>query len=282
MSNTIYNNQIKVSCQLVCDESGYYYLIYKTTNLKNGKIYIGKHTTKNPYDNYMGSGNLIIQAIKKYGIENFTKEILFCFTTEEDAFLKENEIVTQKFIDRDDTYNIAIGGKGITSERVRGENNPMYGVHRYGEKNPMYGRRGENSPNYGKHHTQETRDKISKIKIGKKHSEKARENISKNHADVSGEKNPMYGKRGENSPVFGEKNGMYGKKHSQDARDKMSKNNVLAKAILKIDVFGDIVAEYSCMKKCCVQEHICREKLKRIIKKHILYNSFYFEYKPKN
>ena len=68
MSNIIYNGKIKVNCPLICDESGYYHLIYCIANKMNGKIYIGKHTTKDPYDKYMGSGKLIIQAIKKYGI----------------------------------------------------------------------------------------------------------------------------------------------------------------------------------------------------------------------
>jgi len=48
--------------------------IYKTTNKINGKIYIGKDTTSNPQ--YLGSGKLIKRAILKYGVENFTKEIL--------------------------------------------------------------------------------------------------------------------------------------------------------------------------------------------------------------
>ena len=48
-------------------------VIYCTTNLINGKKYIGSDTNNNPY--YLGSGVSIIKAIKKYGRNNFKKEI---------------------------------------------------------------------------------------------------------------------------------------------------------------------------------------------------------------
>lgn len=54
-----------------------HYLIYQITNNINGKIYIGKHETFKIDDNYFGSGIKIQAAIKKYGLENFTKTILF-------------------------------------------------------------------------------------------------------------------------------------------------------------------------------------------------------------
>jgi hypothetical protein len=52
------------------------YTIYKTTNLINNKIYVGQHSVIEKNDVYLGSGFLLKKAIKKYGKENFKKEIL--------------------------------------------------------------------------------------------------------------------------------------------------------------------------------------------------------------
>lgn len=85
-----------------------FYTIYKITNKLNGKYYIGKHQTLNLDDGYMGSGKLITRAIKKYGIDNFTKEILFVFDTEDAMNVKEAELVVVS----EETYNLCEGGKG--------------------------------------------------------------------------------------------------------------------------------------------------------------------------
>ena len=41
-----------------------FHYIYKITNLVTGDIYVGQHTTSNLDDGYMGSGKILIRAIK--------------------------------------------------------------------------------------------------------------------------------------------------------------------------------------------------------------------------
>jgi hypothetical protein len=89
-----------------------FFYLYQITNLVNNKIYIGVHSTKDINDGYMGSGVNIQSAIKKYGIKNFNKVILFTFDNVEDMYAKEKEIVTEEFLLRKDTYNLRIGGTG--------------------------------------------------------------------------------------------------------------------------------------------------------------------------
>jgi hypothetical protein len=89
-----------------------YFLIYKITNLINGKIYIGAHKTDDINDGYMGSGLLIKRSIEKYGIENFKKEILSHHDSEEQMYLTESLIVDDEFLKRDDVYNLKLGGDG--------------------------------------------------------------------------------------------------------------------------------------------------------------------------
>ena len=85
-----------------------FYLIYKITNNLNGKYYIGAHKTNNKDDGYMGSGKLIKRAIEKYGIENFTKEILVECNSVKEMFNAEKELVELN----ESSYNLKLGGDG--------------------------------------------------------------------------------------------------------------------------------------------------------------------------
>lgn len=88
------------------------YIIYKTINLVNNKIYIGKHQTNNLNDSYIGSGKLLNQAIKKYGRKNFEKQILHIFDNEFEMNAKEIELITEEFCKCDTNYNLGVGGEG--------------------------------------------------------------------------------------------------------------------------------------------------------------------------
>lgn len=98
-----------------------YYIVYKTTNLLNNKIYIGRHTTDNLNDNYIGSGTEFQKAIKEFGRENFKKEILFIFDNWKEMVDKETELLTEDFVNSDNNYNSTRQGKGLIthSEEVR-------------------------------------------------------------------------------------------------------------------------------------------------------------------
>lgn len=87
-----------------------YNYVYQITNLLDGKIYIGKHSTDNLDDGYMGSGSKIKRAQKRDGLENFSNKILKFFNSVDEALAYEAELVNKDFIKRLDTYNTSVGG----------------------------------------------------------------------------------------------------------------------------------------------------------------------------
>lgn len=103
-----------------------FYTIYKITNLLDGKIYIGSHKTKKLDDAYMGSGKILMRAQKKYGMENFKKEILFVFDNPEEMYAKEAELVNEEFLVTENTYNLKVGGFGGWDYVNSDSNNPSH------------------------------------------------------------------------------------------------------------------------------------------------------------
>ena len=60
----------------------------------------------------MGSGKYLLYAQRKYGIENFTKDILFVYDNASEMYAKEAEIVNDEFLTEENTYNLKRGGFG--------------------------------------------------------------------------------------------------------------------------------------------------------------------------
>jgi hypothetical protein len=188
-----------------------YYTVYQITNLVDNKIYIGKHETYDLNDSYMGSGKHLKRSQKKHGLENFKKEILFIFESEEEMNAKEAELVDQEFCNRQDTYNICYGGKGGFG--YINDN----GLNLYG-KNGTDGYGAENLRESSKRHRERMSwDKEYATKIGssistslfehyasnggigtfrgKFHTEETKRKIgSKNSVSQSGSRNSQYGK----------------------------------------------------------------------------------------
>lgn len=163
-----------------------HYLIYKITNKINGKFYIGKHKTDDLNDGYMGSGILIKKAIKKYGVENFTKEILFDVYGPDLMDFLEEAIVDEAFIARPDTYNMAPGGQGGAV--------------------------------CGKHLSEEHRKKVSEANKGKRRSEEAKRKVSE---AMKGKKNRL-GTRQSDEWKRNMSEAQIGRRHSEETKRKMS------------------------------------------------------------
>ena len=91
--------------------------IYKIVCIPTGEYYYGVHNGNNT-SKYTGSGKLLKSKINKYGLDNFTKEILLTFDTIEEAYEYEAVIVNKKTIRKNNpkSLNLSEGGKGFTSE----------------------------------------------------------------------------------------------------------------------------------------------------------------------
>jgi len=171
-----------------------YHTIYKVTNLINGKIYIGYHSTDNLQDNYTGSGKHINRAIKKYGKENFKKEVLMLFDNEKDMKFAEKLIVNLDFIKRKDTYNMRLGGDGgsspgskrsketrkLMSEKQKGKRQSIETIQKIKEKRKQQVITKESREkakqtklkNGTNNHKEETKKKIGNKNRGKKREPK--------------------------------------------------------------------------------------------------------------
>ena len=157
-----------------------YGFIYITTNMVNGKRYLGQKKFDAFWKNYLGSGTILKSAIKKYGKENFSRNIVqICYSAEELNKAEYDLTIFLNVVEDPDWYNLKEGGlKGAYGEETRrkirenhvdmsGTNHPLYGKHITEEhaKKLQEGHRkkcsGENNPWYGRRHSEDTKNKLS-------------------------------------------------------------------------------------------------------------------------
>jgi len=191
---------------------------YKITNNLNSRFYIGvrgcRKNTDIFGDDYWGSGKLIRRAINKKGKENFTKEMLFIFSSLEEALLWEKDTVTEHFMNENILcYNLWPGGNGGSGS---GKRNGRYGKHasveekrkaraaKLGKLRPDI--RDDNNPAK----RPAVRAKISSFHKGKPKSEevKGRISISQKKRYENGAIVWNKGKKGVQKRLFGQNNSM--------------------------------------------------------------------------
>lgn len=159
-----------------------YGYIYRTTNIINNKIYTGQHRSRVFDPNYLGSGKLLLEAIKKYGRENFKVSMIeACYNFKE---LNEKEIF---YIDKFKSkvtygnYNISDGG---FVPRLSGPLNWMYGRHipkpEWLKKQISEKLKGH-PPTGPKFHTEQTKRKISNYSKNQVHTKDRDERVSNHH-----------------------------------------------------------------------------------------------------
>jgi group I intron endonuclease len=156
--------------------SGNCMIIYKTTNLINGKFYVGQDSNNNP--EYYGSGTAFKLALKKYGKENFLKEALeVCFTQNQ---LNEREkywIKETKAIELG--YNLAEGGFGVSN--MSDEIKQKISKSKKGKKLSEETRKKMSKSFKGRKHTEETKQKLSEINKGRKLTPEQLKKMSESH-----------------------------------------------------------------------------------------------------
>ncbi len=170
-----------------------YFYVYKVTNTINGKFYIGKRaSTVEPHQDvrYLGSGKLIMQAVKKFGKDSFSKEIIAILESEEACFAMERELVTEDILKDPDCYNLCVGGRGRIGpmKNLSEESRKRMGDSRRGKSLSEKQRQTLSESHKGKihtkgwHHTETAKAKMSEAKLGKCLSEEHKEKLSQNSA----------------------------------------------------------------------------------------------------
>lgn len=186
-----------------------YHLVYLTTNLINNKIYVGVHSTYNLEDGYLGSGVALRRSVKKYGKENFKRQILYFCLSEKDMVEIETNLVNEWFLSKKNIYNMSLGGKGgnmlkFLSQEAKLEWSRKQSLSHQGKKSPW---------------TEERKIKHQKehraFRKGDKHSEKTKRILS--------EKARLRTCSEETKKKISESNS--GKVWSEESKAKLSKTN---------------------------------------------------------
>jgi len=187
-----------------------YHYTYKTTNLVNGRYYLGMHSTNRLDDGYLGSGKRLYYEISKYGRENFKVDVLEHFNSREKLIQAEKALITEQDLVNTNCLNLKPGGSGGLVDKAH-INKLRIGASKYQKerwKDPEYRKKAIKTRQEGvKRAHKEGKYKYDTFK-GKKHSANTIEKMKK--AKIG------HGR--------GSKNSQYGKPRSEETKNKIRKS----------------------------------------------------------
>ncbi len=185
-----------------------FFIIYKTTNMITNEYYIGKHYTENLNDGYLGSGSKFTEDVKKYGKENFFRNILqFCKSYDE---MNEAEAkwINENTMNDPMCLNLRTGGE--YNVKISDEYRKKISKGKLGQK-----------------WNKEMRDKMNSIMSSPEFKEKQRITHLGKTPWNKGQKN-VYSdetKQKMSEAKRGEKHFFYGKHHTEETKKKISEAN---------------------------------------------------------
>lgn len=217
MGNTL--NALTIGNQQLRPFRRYGY-VYITTNLVNGKKYIGAHKSSKFDESYKGSGKLLKRAIDKCGWDSFKTEILIWCSSKEELFSTEYKVIEHLHCVEDPSYyNVMPGGFGGDNKSTLTEEDYQKYIDKVSQSKQGRPRTDKemkhleflHQSRIGTHHSEDSKNKSSLSNAGQTRSSTARKNMSLHHADFSGSKNPFHGRT-----------------HSEESKKLISTNNARA------------------------------------------------------
>lgn len=212
-----------------------YGFIYITTNMVNGKKYLGQKKFNKGWETYLGSGTYFNRAVDKYSEDNFDRNIVcFCYSPEELNQVEYDLSVFLDVVESPDWYNLCYGGatnagyqhseedkiKMRAASKIRWSNEEerkKYSEMHKKENLPVevWERMLEGLKNRGEN--DEWKAKLSTIAKERFANPENNPMFGRNHTEETKKKQSQL-KQG---MYVGEKNHFYGKTHTEETKEKL-------------------------------------------------------------
>ncbi|WP_010291312.1 NUMOD3 domain-containing DNA-binding protein [Kurthia massiliensis] len=230
-----------------------YGFIYVTRNKLNGTLYLGQHTAWKK--NYLGSGILIVKAIKKYGEENFERIIIDVAHNQEKLDDLETMYINEFFgyciATSKKWYNIKSGSQhggscfAGKSEEEMMEIREKLSESLKGKKLSDDHKRKLSEAHKGKKLSDETKHKLSEINKGNHHTEETKKKMRENNIKF------WKGKKLSEDHKRKLSESHKGNHHSEETRQKMSENSGKAKKVVLYQTnTNEVLSVYTTRKEC--------------------------------